>query len=218
MKMTFLIEKLKAHKINSRFSIVITVIILFMLVLILISTLEVYKKSNYLRNNSLAESKNNKFMLNKLNEINNSVAIIRRNSTNKKQQDYLLHNIEQNIQSLIKADTDTAKLSDIKTVTDQLSTVKDHIDMRMDNLKKTIFDTLGEKQYLDASELPFDVISVDVIAGQPYVTVNYNKLILPLAIGDTLAEWHLNITDYVSTESEFENGKKQFIKVKLKGI
>src|SRR5262249_24119558 len=73
------------------------------------------------------------------------------------------------------------------------------------------------KQYIDAKLLPFQVISVDVIADQPFVSVAYGDLRAPLGIEDSLAGWKSVSADFTRLEAEFENGKGELIKVTVPG-
>ena len=75
----------------------------------------------------------------------------------------------------------------------------------------------GSKAYLDAKTLPFQVISIDVMAEQPLVSIDYDHRRMPLSRGDTLAGWQITEADYASSTVEFKNNQDQYVKVSLQG-
>ena len=86
-----------------------------------------------------------------------------------------------------------------------------------DSLTKILAENGQAKTYLEAKTLPFQVISVDVIAEQPFVSVEENHRILPLGMGDSLAGWKLVSADYDAVEVVFENDKGQYVKISTVG-
>jgi hypothetical protein len=162
-------------------------------------------------------NKRNEIILKELNEIKSVLHEVEGNPYNTKEQQQVLKNLEKDFQNAQKSMTDVAKSADIQKVSLEIASVKDDIDSQLHDIKKTISETGSSKEYLNANVLPFHVISVDVIAGQPYVSVEYANHVSPLSIGDELAGWRVVSTDYQSTVSEFINDKNQHIKVSLQG-
>jgi len=83
----------------------------------------------------------------------------------------------------------------------------------LNELEKSVVANNHAKQYLDIKALPFQVVSVDVIAEQPFVSVDYQHHVLPLSVGDSLAGWKLVQADYAAVEAEFINNQGQYVKV-----
>ncbi|MEO8964503.1 MAG: hypothetical protein ABI370_07520 [Gammaproteobacteria bacterium] len=163
------------------------------------------------------QNKRSDVILRELNDINSVLHDVESNPSNTKQQQIALQSLEKNISSAQKAMTDVAKSTDIQKISNQISLVKDDIDSQMSDIKNAVSKNINTKEYLDASALPFRVISVDVIAGQYYVSVEYANHVSPLSVGDSLVGWRVVDADYDAGISEFTNEKNQFIKVSLQG-
>ncbi len=140
------------------------------------------------------------------------------NPSNSKQEQIVLKRLEDNMASVQKSLMNVAKSSDIQEVSKQISLVKDDIDSQMVDLKKSVSSSLGNKEYLDASSLPFYVISIDVIGGEPYVSINYADHISPLGIGDLLVGWRVTSADSDQSVAVFVNEKNQFVRISLQGV
>jgi hypothetical protein len=164
------------------------------------------------------QNKRSETILRELNDINSVLHDVASNPLNTKQQQMALQSLEKDVISVQKSMTDVAKSADIQKVSNQIALVKDDIDSQMSDLKKTVSSSMGSKQYLDASALPFHVLSVDVIAGQPFVSIEYANHVSPLAVGDLLVGWRVVSADYDSGISEFMNEKNQYVKVSLQGV
>jgi len=163
------------------------------------------------------QNKRNAIILSELEGINSALHTVENNPFNSQQQQIALQALEKNIMSAQKSMLDVSKTSDIQKISSQITSVKDDIDSQMSDMKKIISETTSSKQVLDASTLPFHVISVDVIAGQPYIAVEYHNHIFPLAIGDSLTGWRVVSADYESGIAEFANEKNQYVKLSLQG-
>jgi len=140
------------------------------------------------------------------------------NPSNSKQEKIALERLEDNIFSVKKSLINVAKSSDIQQVSKQISLVKDDIDSQMLDLKKSVSSSLGNKEYLDSSLLPFQVISIDVIGGEPYISINYADHISPLGVGDLLVGWRVTSADSDQGIAVFVNEKNQFIRISLQGV
>jgi hypothetical protein len=161
------------------------------------------------------QKKHDEIVLHELNEIKVYLQDVESSPFNTNQQQAILQSLEKDIVNAQKSIVDVAKVGDIKKVSSQIASVKDDFDSQMSDIKKAISQGVGKKEYLDKSVLPFHVISVDVIAGQPYVSIEYANHVSPLAVGDTLTGWRLAMADYESSMSEFVNEKNQYVKISL---
>jgi soluble cytochrome b562 len=161
--------------------------------------------------------KQNEIMLNELKDINGQMQIIAKNPSQSKVYE-ALQSIQNDATTIQKSIVEVAKTADIQKVSNQITGIKEDVDNQINDLKKTVVSSMSNKQFLDPNALPFNVISIDVIAGQPYVSVDYANHILPIAIGDLLAGWRVNSADYDSSVVEFVNGKNQFVSINLKGV
>ena len=94
----------------------------------------------------------------------------------------------------IKALQDTLAQQYADTQSD-LSQIQDTID--------SMHNALNPVQTIDAGQLPFHVVSIDVIAGQPVVSVRYNHATLPLEQGTNLAGWQLTQVSFADQSVEF---------------
>jgi hypothetical protein len=174
-------------------------------------------KETKITDSASLQNKRNEIILHELDDISSVLHDVASNPLNSKQQQMALQSLEKNILITQKAMVDVARSSDIQKVSGQIASVKDDIDAQMNDMKKVISEGMGSKQFLETSALPFHVISVDVIAEQPYVSVEYANHISPLAIGDVLTGWRVIRADYESGLAEFENEKNQLVKVNIHG-
>jgi hypothetical protein len=163
------------------------------------------------------QNKRSESILHELSDINATLHNVSSNPANAKQQEFF-RSLEKEILTIQQSIVDVARGSDIQKVARQIALVKDDVDSQINDLKKAVSENTGNKQYLDVSALPFHVISVDVIAEQSYVSVDYANHILPFAISDFLAGWRVVSADYDSGIAEFVNEKNQYVKVSLQGV
>jgi hypothetical protein len=162
------------------------------------------------------QNKKTDVVMRELNEISAQVHAVSKNP-NIKEQNKEFYVIEKNIAVVQQSIADVAKSSDVQKVSNQITSVKDDVDSQMNDIKKSVAEGMGNKQYLDESSLPFNIISVDVVSSEPYVSVNYSDHVTPLGISDTLANWRLVAADFDGRSAEFVNEKNQYVKVNLKG-
>ena len=179
-----------------------------------ITTQFVNNKKNHL---STLTNKNNEIILNKLNQVNEQLETLARSPSNSKEQQLKLQSIEKNIAEIHQSLVAVAKTADIQKISTQIESVKDVVDSQMNEIKKAVSEYAGNKQYLDPNSLPFHVISIDVISGEPYVSVNYQDHVSPLGISDMLSGWRLITADYDVNMAEFVNDKNQYVKINLQG-
>lgn len=125
------------------------------------------------------------------------------------------HQLLVNIDSLKHDLATVATSSDIKQLQDKLNLIRSDINSQVNDLRKEINDKILHKETLNASVLPFQVLSVDMINGQPFVNVEFDHHIAPLSVGDVLSGWRLFSADYDSATAQFLNEHNQYVKVNL---
>lgn len=162
------------------------------------------------------QNKHSEFILHELNTIQSQLEVFSGNTNNQKQQS-MLNTIQAELSALQQSMVALAKASDIQKVSSQIASVKDDVDVKMGDIKQVMMSSSGGKHYLDARALPFRVIAVDVIAGLPYVSVDYSDHVSPLALGDTLAGWRVVAAYDEAGVAEFMNDKNQYVKVVIQG-
>jgi hypothetical protein len=148
--------------------------------------------------------------------IQKQVDIFSGNTNNPKQQS-VLNTIQSELSTLRESMVEVAKTSDIQKVSSQITSVKDDVDIKMSDMMHAVTSFNGGKQYLDLNALPFHVLSVDMIAGLPYVSVDYSNHVSPLTVGDWLAGWQVVAAYNEAGVAEFVNDKNQYVKVIVQG-
>jgi hypothetical protein len=162
------------------------------------------------------QNKKSDAVMRELNEISAQVHAVSKN-THTKEQNKAFDIIEKNIAVVQQSIAEVAKSSDVQKVSNQITSIKDDVDIQMNDIKKTMAEGMGNKQYLDSSSLPFSIIAIDIVSSEPYVSVDYSGHITPLGISDTLASWRLVAADFDGRSAEFVNEKNQYIKISLQG-
>jgi len=132
--------------------------------------------------------------------------------------EYNQKKLEKDMTSVKQSLENISKESDISKIADQIHLIQSNIDKQIDDIKKSLSSNLNTKQYLNQSNLPFEMLTIDVISGQSYVSVNYNNHVFPLAINDVLAGWRVKVADFDENTAEFVNSKGQYIKIILPEI
>ncbi len=97
-----------------------------------------------------------------------------------------------------------AKATQLQRISDQLQQLE-----KRQPSKKTAF---LRKKHAHSSRsvkasLPFSIKSLDMMAGQPFVSVEYQQNTLPLRINDNLADWKVIKIDMTAGVSLWENLK-----------
>jgi hypothetical protein len=165
---------------------------------------------------ALIQNKQGEIVLRELSAIQSELKIALHHTRSQKQQ-AVLSTLQQELLSVQQSITATAKVSDIQKVSGEIASVKDDVDLQMSDIKKAMAGTSNGKQYLEASTLPFHIVSVDSIAGLPYVSVDYEHHVSPLAVGDQLAGWQVVAANNDVGVAEFVNDKNQYVKVLATG-
>ncbi len=194
-----------------------SVIIVTLLIGAILSSIMSINKYINVTNLISSQSKRDDKMLRELNELSSLLHDMESNTLNTEKQQIALQSLEKNISSANKSMIDIAKGTDIQNISHQIAIVKDDLNDQISDLKKTVSTNIGGKEYLEVNALPFHVISIDIISGQPYVSVDYENHISPLSVGDSLAGWKIESVDYDSYIVQFINEHNQYIKVRLQG-
>ena len=155
-------------------------------------------------------------ILRELNGVQNQLDIIAGDTNNPKQQS-VLNTIQGQLSTLRESMVEIAKASDIQKVSSQIAFVKNDVDIKMSDMMHAVTSFNGGKQYLDSKALPFHVLAVDMIAGLPYVSVDYSNHVSPLTVGDSLAGWQVVAAYTDAAVAEFVNDKNQYVKVVVQG-
>jgi hypothetical protein len=159
------------------------------------------------------EHRVNKDLLNQANAM--EIQLTQLNNTNPSTDAFKtsLSHISDDLNSIKSEENLSAKSGDIAKISAQINIIKQNID----ELKKLVVDNGNGKEFIDAKVLPFQVMSVDVISQQPFVSIEYDHHITPLGVGDTISGWQITDADYANSQVEFKNNKNQYVKVNLQG-
>ena len=103
----------------------------------------------------------------------------------------------------------------INQMASQLNTLPNEIESQLSDLKNKLVIGTDSKTYLEPTALPFKVVSIDVIGGLPYVSINYDNHIEPISEEDSVAGWQLTTVDYAIQTAEFVNSQQQYVKMQL---
>lgn len=155
-----------------------------------------------------------------LHDITAVNAIIQEANSNQfytKQQQAALQTLEKNILETQQSLINVAKTSDIQKISTQIINIKENMDSQLNDIKKIIAQDDNKKHYINENPLPFHVISIDVIAGQTYISMEYDNYISLLSVGDALAGWKVINIDFNNMSAEFENETHQYYKFVLQG-
>jgi hypothetical protein len=165
----------------------------------------------------IVKSNSNIQILNQLNEMDLKLEKILQDPGHSKTDEQTVKLIQQDIKLIQRSLVEIAKTSDIQQVSKQIKTIQEDIGNQINDLKKTIKSSSENNEVLDPSVLPFHVVSIDIISGQSYISVDYANHILPVAVGDLLGGWRVSNADYDANIAEFINEKNQVVKINLKG-
>lgn len=182
------------------------------LALLLLLIFMLHHQDSSLSDLSVHDNEHTNVVLNQLENINSQLQQLANNPVNSKQVQAALLNITQDI-AVVKAATLKDQI-DLKNVSQQVISMHTDVNSQMEEMRNTLANNIS-KHYLDSHLLPFQVLSVDVISGQPFVSINYAHHITPLMVGDSLAGWQITAADYASGVVEFKNAKDQYIQISL---
>ncbi len=164
----------------------------------------------------ITQTQRSEVILRELKTMQRQLDIFSGNTNNPKQQS-VLNTIQSQLSALRESMVEIAKTSDIQKVSSQITSVKDDVDIKMSDMMHVVTSFNGGKQYLDSNALPFRVLAVDMIAGLPYVSVDFSNHVSPLTVGDSLAGWQVVAAYNEAGVAEFVNDKNQYVKVVVQG-
>ncbi len=188
----------------------LTILVMIMITWILIYLFFVSADKNQSRQIQL-ESRQNQVMAMRLNDVQST---LKKMSSNLPDSEFktTLQQLSSNVNDVGKHIADTAKTVDVKQLSTQLTEIKSDID----DLQKMLSDSIG-LAYSNPKLLPFQITAMDVISGQPFITIAYDHHLWPMGIGDVIAAWQLVSVDYRSETAEFVNDAGQRVKISNKG-
>lgn len=72
-----------------------------------------------------------------------------------------------------------------------------------------------ETKYVDAKQLPFEILSIDVVQEVPVISIRYHFENFDLEKGDKIAGWKIRGLKYNNQIAEFINDKNEHVKISL---
>lgn len=180
--------------------------------LLVITALEYFQHQS-LSSTQINNNRNATLILNELNDINKQLQPLSASSQHSNSFQTAFESIQSNLESLQKQFTDFIQTTNLQHVSSQLTNMNHDFNQQLLDLKNEVAGNSGAKNYLDPHLLPFQVITVDVITGQVYVSINFDHHIMPLIIGDTLAGWTLINADFAPSRATFQNTQHQLIQI-----
>lgn len=200
--------RVKAKKMISSFGVGFGFLLLLMITILL------HRQDSHVSDLSIDENQHTKTILNQLTDINTQLQQLASAPQNSTQFQAALLNVTSDV-SMIKKTT-FLEQNDIKKISSQIAAMKNDVDSQMQDLKDTMVNN-STKHYLNPNVLPFQVISIDVISEQSFVSIDYTHHMTPLTVGDSIAGWQITAADYDSEQVEFRNDRDQYVKVSLQG-
>src|SRR5579872_2257890 len=126
---------------------ILMIIPIILIILIIFSFLHFVWKSHHEEQSVTAQ----------LNTVQRAISQLSYHNQNPEDFKESLSNISNNLSSLQKSVNQSAKSADVDKITAQTTVIKQNID----ELKKLVAESGNGKEYLDAKELPFKIISVE---------------------------------------------------------
>lgn len=194
----------------SLISITIMSVILWLLLFLVV--LVFFQHQSFLSTQS-NNMKNATLILDKLNDINSQLQPLATNSQRSNNFQVAFNSIQSDLENLQKQLLAFIQTTNLQHIPSQITDMHHDVDQQFLDLKNEMANNGDHKDIVDPHLLPFTVIAVDVIAGQTYVSINFNQHIMPLMIGDALAGWTLIDADYATSKATFQNNQHQFIQI-----
>lgn len=151
-------------------------------------------------------------MLQELNTIQSQLEAVA-DQTHSRQEESALTAMNTELATLRQLASSTAKTADIEKVSNDIASIKQSVETHAEDLQNALTANGFGQAELPASALPFKVVSVDILAGLPYVSVDYAHHTAPIAIGESLAGWRLMAVDDDIGAAEWMNDKNQHVKL-----
>ena len=133
------------------------------------------QSQDLLRSNRIAD-KHSVTMLNELHDLQSQLQQMAANTNNPSDIRQTVTTLANELATVEKSLADNAKSTDIKRFSDQLGTIQ----ADLADLEQSISSQFNAKKYIDPKALPFQVNYLDMISGQPFVSVNYDQHVTPL--------------------------------------
>lgn len=191
-------------------SFIFYLIIFSMILLILLGN-----ENDHLSRIAYDQNKQEKAIMNALDDVSRNVQRLTAYSQKSAEFKETLITINQNLTDIKTSVASLAKTSDVLKVDSDVIAMQQNMNEDMDDLKKMVVSQ--SKDYLDPKVLPFHVISIDMLAEQPFISIDYNHHITPLTLGDSLAGWMIMQANYEKSYVEFKNANNKYVKVVLEG-
>lgn len=112
------------------------------------------------------------------------------------------------------SEQESEQSSQIKLIKSELDTQYHDIQSRLSHLQDLMQAShlpVSSSQYLDSTQLPFNVVSIDAIDGRVLLSVRYNHTTLPFEKGATLAGWRLEKVNYTEQSAVFAEQPATFM-------
>ncbi len=160
-----------------------------------------------------------KIMQNQLNDISAKLANIESSLSNKDA--YVdIDSIKSTVASLITQVNEITQKDD-NAITTQITQGNDQLNTQLKTIKTTLSEIKQQNVHhtvIPASNLPFQVVSIDNIQENDIVTINYENHIAPLEINESLAGWRLVKANTNDQKATFENKAKNYVKIDLNNV
>lgn len=158
-------------------------------------------------------------MQNQLNDISAKLANIESSLSNKDA--YVdIDSIKSTVASLIIQINQITQNGD-KAIATQITQSSDQLNTQLKTINSTLSQIKQQNVHhtvIPASNLPFQVVSIDNIQENDIVTINYENHIAPLEINESLAGWRLVKANTNDQKATFENKAKNYVKIDLNNV
>lgn len=155
-------------------------------------------------------------MQDQLNDISAKLANIESSLSNKDA--YVdIDSIKSTVASLITQINQITQKDD-KAIATQITQSSDQLNTQLKTINSTLSQIKQQNVHhtvIPASNLPFQVVSIDNIQENDIVTINYENHIAPLEINESLAGWRLIKANTDDQKATFENKAKNYVKIDL---
>lgn len=129
-----------------------------------------------------------------------------------------INQLTQQVQALQLRAQQLSNQSDVKQIAQSLNDSSQLLSQKITQLEsnvKEVKQVLQPHDFIDAKNLPFNVISVDIWNGTPYATVAIDGENELMGINETRSGWTVDSMDFATRQIIFRNNKDQFIKIQL---
>lgn len=144
-----------------------------------------------------------------LNDISEKLANVETNLT--KNKSYIsVDQIRSELSQLV-AQVDSVSRNSDKLISEQISKSTQKLQSQMQQIKQELTNLEEKKKHkklISASNLPFQVMSIDNIEQSDVVTIHYDHHVSPLEVGDSLAGWKLVNTNFNNQTAEFKHNNQ----------